>query len=129
MSIPQELQYTKDHEWIGIEGTVATIGITDYAVQQLGDITLVELPEVDTKVTAGEVIGTIESVKAVSDVYSPISGVVIEVNQVLEDAPETVNEDAYGDGWFLKIQLADTAESDKLLGADAYAAYVDSLDE
>jgi glycine cleavage system H protein len=123
MNTPKELFYTKDHEWATIDGDTATIGITDFAVSQLGDITLVELPEIDDSVEAGETMGTVESVKAVSELYSPISGQVMEINEKLEEEPELVNEDPFGQGWMIKITISDMGELDSLLDADAYAAH------
>jgi len=112
MNIPAELKYTKDHEWAKIEGDVVTIGITDYAQGELGDVVFVELPAAGDTVEKGNSFGTIEAVKAVADLFSPISGEVVEVNNLLEDAPETVNKDPYGDGWMVKIKLSDTTELD-----------------
>jgi glycine cleavage system H protein len=126
MNIPQSLRYTGDHEWARIEGGVAIVGVTEFAVDQLGDITLVELPAVGSEVDAGKVIGTIESVKAVSDLYSPLTGKVLAINEDLEDAPEKVNEDCYGEGWMLKIEIADSAEVQALMGAAAYQAHLDN---
>ena len=120
MNIPAELKYTKDHEWAKIEGDVVTIGITDYAQGELGDVVFVELPAAGDTVEKGNSFGTIEAVKAVADLFSPISGEVVEVNNLLEDAPETVNKDPYGDGWMVKIKLSDTTELDELLDAGAY---------
>jgi len=126
MSIPGNLKYTGEHEWIAVDGGVATVGVTAFAVEQLGDITLVELPAVGAEIDAGKVIGTIESVKAVSDLYAPISGRVTAINEDLEDAPEKVNEDCYGEGWMMKIEIADQAEIDALLDAAGYQAHLDS---
>ena len=129
MNIPNELRYTSDHEWVKIEGGVATIGITEFAVEQLGDITLVEMPEVGAEVSAKEAIGTIESVKAVSDLYSPLTGTVVAINEELEDAPESVNDSPYTDGWMLKIEMSDTAELESLYDADGYMKHLDSLED
>lgn len=120
--IPDELRYVESHEWARLEedGTV-TIGISDYAQDQLGDIVYVELPELDTQLHAGEEAGVVESVKAASDIYAPIAGTVIAVNTKLEDAPEIVNEDPYGDGWFYRIQPDNTDELEELLDAEGYA--------
>lgn len=120
-AIPAELKYAESHEWVrdNGDGTV-TVGITDHAQGQLGDIVFVELPEADRAVAAGEEFAVIESVKAASDIYSPVSGTVIEANEALEDAPETVNEDAYGAGWLIKVKVEDASELEKLLDADAY---------
>ena len=120
MNIPENLRYTKEHEWTKVEGNTATIGISEFAVEQLGDITLVEMPEVGSAVTAGETIGTIESVKAVSDMYSPLTGTVAAINDDLEDAPEKVNEDCYGEGWMIKIKISDISGTNNLLSSDAY---------
>ncbi len=122
-NIPADLKYVASHEWIRLEsdGTV-TVGITDFAQDQLGDVVFVELPEVDSEVTADQDIAVVESVKAASDIYAPLAGKIIAVNDDLADAPEKVNEDPYGDAWFFKMELADTADLDKLLDADGYAA-------
>jgi len=120
MNIPAELKYTKDHEWAKIEGDRVTIGITDYAQGELGDVVFVELPAEGDTIEKGSAFGTIEAVKAVADLFSPISGEVVEVNNLLEDAPETVNKDPYGDGWMVKIKISDTSELDELLDAGAY---------
>lgn len=122
-NIPADLKYVASHEWIRLEsdGTV-TVGITDFAQDQLGDVVFVELPEVDSEVTADQDIAVVESVKAASDIYAPLAGKIIAVNDDLADAPEKVNEDPYGDAWFFKMELSDTADLDKLLDADGYAA-------
>jgi glycine cleavage system H protein len=117
---PSNLHYTKDHEWIRVEGDTGTIGITDYAQGELGDIVYVELPEVGLELKAGDVMGTIESVKAVSELYAPVSGTVAEVNPVLDDQPETLNSDAFGEGWICRITLSDPSETEGLMNADAY---------
>ncbi len=127
MKIPEILKYSKSHEWILIEGDTATIGITDFAVSQLGDVTLVELPEIDETVTAGDPMGTIESVKAVSDLYAPVSGKVIEINETLEDDPEKVNNDSYGEGWMLKVTLS-SHNTDSLMDSTSYEEFLDSLE-
>ncbi len=129
MNIPDGLRYTKDHEWAKVEGDVATIGVTEFAVEQLGDITLVEMPEVGTEVTAGETIGTVESVKAVSDMYSPLTGKVTAVNDELEDAPEQVNESPYEGGWMLKIEMSEPSELEGLFDAADYRRHLESLEE
>lgn len=121
MSDPKDLQYAKSHEWVRVEGDIATVGITDHAQKALGDITYAECPQVDDSVEAGKECGSIESVKAASDIFSPVSGTVTEVNGELEDAPETVNGDPYGAGWLFKVKLSAPAEG--LLDADAYAAF------
>lgn len=115
------LKFTEDHEWLKIEGGVATIGITEHATEQLGDLVFVELPETGTEFAQGDTAATLESVKAASDVYAPLSGEIIEINSALEDQPELVNTDPYGDGWLFRIQISDTDELDELLDAEAYA--------
>ncbi|MCZ7585765.1 MAG: glycine cleavage system protein GcvH [Deltaproteobacteria bacterium] len=124
MSIPEHLRYTKDHEWAAVDGDIATIGITDYAQDSLGEIVYVELPEVGAEVKAGETFGVVESVKAVSDLYAPVSGTVSEINGALADAPETINNDPYGDGWMIKVTLADAAETGALMSPEAYTELV-----
>lgn len=114
------LKYSESHEWVKVEGNVAVIGITDFAQAELGDLSYVDMPEVDDEVTAGEEFGAVESVKAASDLYSPVSGTVIEVNAELEDAPEKLNEEPY-EAWIIKVEMSDPAELDKLLDAAAYA--------
>ena len=121
MSDPKDLQYAKSHEWVRVEGDIATVGITDHAQKALGDITYAECPQVDDSVEAGKECGSIESVKAASDIFSPVSGTVTEVNGELEDAPETVNGDPYGAGWLFKVKLSAPVEG--LLDADVYAAF------
>ncbi|HWR09115.1 glycine cleavage system protein GcvH [Sporomusa sp.] len=121
MNIPQELKYSKDHEWVKIDGNKATIGVTDFAQSQLGDVVFVELPEVGVEVSAGSGFAVIESVKAVSDIYAPLSGKVIAINEVLADAPETVNQDAYGAGWIATLEISDQSQLGELLDSDAYA--------
>lgn len=120
MNIPKELKYSQDHEWVKMEGDKATIGITDFAQSQLGDVVFVELPEVGAKVSAGSGFSVIESVKAVSDIYAPLSGKVIAINEVLADAPENVNLDAYGAGWIATLELSDESQLGELLDSDAY---------
>ncbi len=120
MAYPKELKYTKDHEWAKIAGDTATVGVTKFAVEQLGDVTLVELPKVGAAVKQGEAMGTIESVKTVSDLFAPLSGTVTAANDALVDAPQKVNEDPYGEGWMVRIKLADPKEAGALLDADAY---------
>ncbi len=124
MNIPAGLKYTKDHEWIRVEGNEAFIGITDFAQKELGDIVFIEVDTVDEELEAEETFGTIEAVKTVSDLFMPVSGTVLEFNESLEDAPETVNKDPYGEGWIVKIKLADPAQVDGLLDTDAYKALV-----
>ena len=120
MQVPADLKYTEDHEWVKVEGDVATIGITDYAQGELGDVVFVELPEVDAEVSKGDPFGTIEAVKAVSDLFAPANGVVVEINETLADAPETVNKSPYEDGWMIKVKLADAADLEDLLDAATY---------
>lgn len=117
------LRYSEDHEWVKVEGDIATIGITDYAQKELGDITYADLPEVDDEVEAGEEFGALESVKASSELLSPVSGKVVEVNPELEDAPEKINEDAY-EAWIIKVEMSDPAQVDALLDAAAYKAKI-----
>jgi glycine cleavage system H protein len=125
--ISAELKYIASHEWVRLEadGTV-TVGVTDHAQDALGDVVYVELPEIDVVLSAGDEAGVVESVKAASDIYTPLSGTVIAVNSTLEDAPEQVNSDPYGDGWFFKLRLADAGELEELLDADAYAEVCDA---
>ncbi len=118
--IVEGLLYSDSHEWVKVDGDVAIIGVTDYAQAEMGDITYVDLPEVDDEVSAGEDFGALESVKASSELYSPVSGTVIAVNEALEDAPELVNEDAFAN-WIIKVQMSDTAELESLMDAAAYA--------
>ncbi|WP_281185532.1 glycine cleavage system protein GcvH [Staphylococcus schleiferi] len=120
MAVPSELKYSKEHEWVKVEGQTATIGITDFAQSELGDIVFVELPEVEDELTEGETFGSVESVKTVSELYSPVSGKVIEVNEGLEDEPEAVNESPYEKAWMVKVELSDESQLDALLSADDY---------
>lgn len=120
MSIPKELKYTKDHEWIKIEGDIATVGITAFAQGELGDIVYVEVETVDETLDREEVFGTVEAVKTVSDLFLPLTGEIVEFNESLEDEPELVNSDPYGQGWMVKIKFSDASEIDDLLDADAY---------
>ncbi|HEU5011258.1 MAG TPA: glycine cleavage system protein GcvH [Roseiflexaceae bacterium] len=122
---PADLQYTKSHEWVRIEGDQATIGISDYAQDSLGDVVYIELPEVGASYDAGTIFGAVESVKAASDLYMPIAGEIIEANQEVIDSPELLNSDPYGAGWLLKVRV--TAESNELLDASAYEQYVNSI--
>ena len=121
MSIPENLKYSKEHEWIRVEGDVAFIGITDFAQGELGDIVYVEIETVGDEVARNDIFGTVEAVKTVSDLYMPVSGEVLELNENLEDQPELVNEDPYGDGWMIKVRLADPSEVDDLMDHSAYA--------
>ena len=120
MNIPAELKYTKEHEWVKVDGNIVVVGITDYAQGELGDIVFVELPSVGTEVKAMEPFGTIEAVKAVSDLFSPVSGKVAEINPALEDDPMVINRDPYGEGWMIKVEIGDPAELDGLLNGEAY---------
>ena len=124
MNIPAELKYTKDHEWIKIEDDIATVGITDFAQGELGDIVYVEVETLDETLEADAVFGTVEAVKTVSDLFMPIAGEVIAFNETLEDTPETVNEDPYGAGWMIKVKLSDTNAIENLLDATAYTSLV-----
>lgn len=125
MEFPKDLRYTKEHEWARIEGNIVTIGITDYAQDSLGDVVYLELPGDGAAVTKDETFGVVESVKAVSDLYSPISGTVIEINDALVDSPEVINDDPYGDAWMLKVEMNNSAEMKELLTADEYKKYVE----
>ena len=129
MEYPEGLKYSKEHEWVLVEGKIATVGITEYAQEELGDIVYVELPEVGEKVVKDDPFGVVESVKAVSDVYAPINGTVIEVNDALPDSPETINEDPYGDGWMIKVEMTDGDDLKDLMNADDYAEYVEQQKE
>jgi len=120
MNVPEDLKYTKDHEWIKIEGDIATIGITDFAQGELGDIVFVEIETENDDLVTGDVFGTVEAVKTVSDLFMPLSGNVSEINSELEASPETVNSDPFGNGWMIKIKFADTSEIDNLLSASDY---------
>ena len=120
---PENFRYTKEHEWVSVSGDVGTVGITDHAQSELGDIVFVDLPKPGTKVEHGKTIGSVESVKAVSDIYSPVTGEVVEVNETLAEKPETLNSDPHGDAWLVRIRLANPAEIDKLLSAADYRQY------
>jgi glycine cleavage system H protein len=122
MSYPDDLRYSKEHEWVRAEGSRATIGITSFAADELGDIVFVELPEVGGRITQFSSFGVVESVKAVSDLYAPVSGEVTEVNDALRDGPELLNSDPFGEGWIVRVELADPSEVDSLLDAQGYAA-------
>ncbi len=124
MNIPSELKYSREHEWIRVEDSLATIGITDYAQEELGDIVNVELPDEGSEIHKDESFGAVESVKASSEVFSPLSGKIVEVNEPLMDAPEMINEDPYDEGWMVKIELSDSSELDDLLDAEGYEQYV-----
>ena len=123
-NVPDDLKYTKDHEWAKIEGTRVRIGITDHAQSELTDVVYVEMPSVGKAVTKGEVLGTVESVKAVSEIFAPVGGTVVEVNQALEDAPERVNKEPYGAGWMVVLEVASPSDTSTLLDAAAYRALI-----
>jgi len=126
MNIPKELKYTEEHEWVKIEDNIATVGITDFAQGELGDIVYLEIDTLDSEIASNEVFGTVEAVKTVSDLFMPLSGKVIETNSELEDRPELVNEDPYGEGWIIKIDISDISESSSLLSYEDYKNLVDS---
>jgi len=125
MSVPADLRFTKEHEWVRIEGDTATFGVTDHAQEALGDIVFVELPEVGRNVDAGEAYGVVESVKAVSDVYAPVAGEVIEINEALEGEPDLVNSDAYGTGWIIKVKISENNDSAELMNPEEYTEFLD----
>lgn len=129
MNLPDDLKYTKEHEWVRVEGEVATIGITDYAQEQLGDIVYVELPKEGEPVEKDEPFGVVESVKAVSDVYSAVSGVVAEVNNLADESPETLNEDCYEEGWLIKVRMSDPKELNGLMDHEKYQAFLSEQEE
>jgi len=120
MNIPQSLKYTKEHEWVREDGDTVTVGITDHAQGELGDIIFVEFPEIGQKIQRDEPCGTIEAVKTVADLFAPISGTVTEINETLDDSPESVNQDPYGDGWMVKVSVSEAGELDNLMSADQY---------
>jgi glycine cleavage system H protein len=126
LDVPDDLRYTEDHEWLRIDGAEGVVGITAYAADQLGDIVFVELPEVGTELTARQSFGVVESVKAVSDLYTPVAGEVVATNEDLAAKPELLNSDPYGDGWMVRLRLADAAEAEKLKDADAYRALTEA---
>jgi glycine cleavage system H protein len=121
---PSDLKYTRDHEWVRVSGTQATIGITDYAQKQLGDVVFIELPKVGAGFDEGEPVGSLESVKAVAEVYLPLKGKIVEINEALNSEPEMVNADPYGDGWLAKLQIADSAQVKNLMSADEYDEFI-----
>jgi glycine cleavage system H protein len=129
MDIPKDLKYTKEHEWAKAEGDTALLGITDFAQHSLGDVVFVELPEVGTQLKKGEAFGSVESVKAASDIYSPLSGEVIEINSELEDHPELLNESPYEKGWIIRIRVSDTGESAELMNEAQYAEFVEKEEQ
>lgn len=122
---PEDSRYAKSHEYLHVEGDIGTVGITDYAQKELGDVVFVELPRVGAELEAGDELGSIESVKAVSELFTPVSGQVVEVNEALAEKPQLVNEDPYGDGWMIRIKLADATESEELMTAEEYEEYVE----
>jgi glycine cleavage system H protein len=124
MSFPEDLRYSKEHEWVRVDGSQATIGITSYAADELGDIVYVELPDAGSELKQFATFGVVESVKAVSDLYAPVSGRVVETNDALRDSPELINSDAFGDGWIVKVELADERELDNLIDAGAYRSLI-----
>ena len=126
---PEDFYYTKDHEWVKVKGGEATIGLTDFAQKQMGDVVYVELPEVGSELGFHQSLGVIESVKAVSDIYSPISGEVVAVNEGLNDSPEQVNEDPHGQGWIIRLKVKDAAELEKLMSVDEYEKFLEGLED
>ena len=120
MNLPEQLKYTKDHEWVSLDGDVATVGITDFAQKELGDIVYVEVETLDQEMAADEVFGTVEAVKTVSDLFLPLAGTIIEFNEELETTPEEVNADPYGKGWMIKVKVTDVADFDNLMSAEDY---------
>ena len=124
MSVPNNLKYTKEHEWVLVEGNIGKIGVTDYAQGELGDVVYVDIDPSLTDIKKGESVGTIEAVKTVSDIFAPFSGKIVELNQVIKDSPEVVNSDPYGNGWMLKVEISDAAELNDLLDAPAYQALI-----
>ncbi len=129
MEVPEGLKYSKEHEWVLVEDQIVTVGITEYAQEELGDVVYVELPEVGEKMVKDDPFGAVESVKAVSDLYAPISGAVLEVNNTLPDSPEIINEDPYGDGWMIKVEVSNEDDLSDLMSAEEYAEYVDQQKE
>lgn len=126
MNIPEGLKFSTDHEWISVEGTIATIGVSEYAQSELGDIVFIDVESDLEEIVSGETFGSIEAVKTVSDLYAPISGKVVEVNPVLEDEPELVNSDPYGEGWLIKVEYSDASQLDSLLSGDVYKKLIGS---
>ena len=124
MAVPSELKYSKEHEWVKVEGNTVTIGITEYAQGELGDIVFVELPEVDDEINEGDTFGSVESVKTVSELYAPVSGKVLECNEELEDSPEFVNESPYEKAWMVKVELSDESQLDELMSAEQYSEMI-----
>lgn len=124
MNFPEELKYTKEHEWVRIKGNIATVGITDWAQEQLGDIVFIELPEEGEQVEKGDTFGVVESTKSVNDLYLPVSGTVVEANDPLLDAPEIINDDCYGEGWMIRIEISDKVDLDDLMSSEEYEAFL-----
>ena len=124
MAVPSEFKYSKEHEWVKVEGNTATIGITEYAQGELGDIVFVELPDVDDEINEGDTFGSVESVKTVSEFYAPVSGKIVETNDELEDSPEFVNESPYEKAWMVKVELSDESQLDELLSAEQYSEMI-----
>ncbi|HYI09478.1 MAG TPA: glycine cleavage system protein GcvH [Thermoanaerobaculia bacterium] len=125
MATPEDNRYAKSHEYVHLEGDIATIGITEYAQKELGDVVFVELPQVDTELEAGDELGSIESVKAVSELFTPVSGTVVEINETLAGKPDLVNTDPFGDGWMIRVKVSDPTEVDELMTAEEYDEYVE----
>lgn len=125
-NVPENLRYSKDHEWVLVEGDTATIGITDYAQESLGDVVYVDLPKIGAAFSAHESVGSVESVKAVSDIFTPVSGEIIEINEALNDSPESANSDPYGEAWMLKLRLTNPSELDELMDAARYNQYLEA---
>jgi glycine cleavage system H protein len=125
VNVPDDLRYTKDHEWVRVDGNQARIGITDYAQDALGDVVYVQVPDIGTKVTSGESFSEVESTKSVSDIYAPLAGTIVDVNADLADMPQRLNDDPYGEGWICVIEIDDTGQLDQLLDAAAYRALID----
>jgi len=126
MNIPKELRYTEEHEWVKLDGNVATVGITDFAQSELGDIVYLEIDTLDSEINSNDVFGTVEAVKTVSDLFMPVNGKVIEVNSSLEDNPEVVNDDPYGDGWIIKIEVSNPSDIDALMSSEEYKNLIGS---
>jgi len=124
MSIPTEIKYTKEHEWISLDGEVAMIGITDHAQSQLGDIIFVELPDVDSEINQNDTFGVIEAVKTVADLFAPVKGLIIELNSSLEDSPDLINSDPYGAGWIIKVKVTNSNQYDDLMSSDEYEEFI-----
>ena len=129
MKLQPDLKYTEEHEWVRVEGEECVIGISDYAQEQLSDVVYVELPEVGDSYAQGEIFAVVESVKAASDVYMPVSGEILQINETLEDSPEIVNEDPYGEAWFARAAMSELSELDDLLDAEAYLAFIETLED